>query len=573
MRRFLSALALALLGAAPAAAQSITAEIDRVETTPREPLRLLVTVKGSQTALPVLPELPDFQVRAGGKSTQVDIVNGRASSGAAYNYFLIPQRTGTFTIGPVMVEIDGKAYRSRPFQVRVLKADRDRPGNDRDLFIQVAVSDRQPFVGEQVIYTWKFLYRVQIGEPRLDPQDFDGFLSEPLGETRQYETVVGGRRYGVIERRVALFPQRAGTLTVPGSKLTCQVAVRDQRRRRRSLMDDFFGRVRAEQRVVPGPPVALEVRPLPSPPADFSGLVGKFQIQAEASKRQLQVGESTTVQITVSGQGNVQSIAEPPLPDLSAFKIYDDKTSSRIDRDGLELKGSKVFPKALVPLSPGETMIPAIPLVYFDPAAGSYRTTRTTPIVLAVDPAEGQEDLRLTESLAPTTGKVAVRILADDILPLYRGLDGATESPPGPPLQAALTGALAAPPLLFVGLWWRRRRQLRYQEDGALRRRQEALRRARKSLANDDPSEVVRTYIGDKLGREGGALTAAEAAAGLRQAGLGGDLVDEVRSFLEGLEASRYGAAGGAAGGELRDPAKALIERLEGALRKTRSKP
>ena len=67
--------------------------------------------------------------------------------------------------------------------------------------------------------------------------------------------------------------------------------------------------------------------------------------------------------------------------------------------------------------------MPPVTLTYFDPEAGSYRQASTAAIALEVAPAEGKEELRLTESVAPSTGKVAVRILADDILPLYKGLD------------------------------------------------------------------------------------------------------------------------------------------------------
>ena len=116
-------------------------------------------------------------------------------------------------------------------------------------------------------------------------------------------------------------------------------------------------------------------------------------------------------------------IGEPALPDLPEFKTYDDKPSASVERSGPRLSGSRTFSKALVPLQAGDLVVPPIHLTYFDPAGGEFRQIRTAAIPLTVVPGAGKEDLNLTESMAPTTGKVAVRILADDLLPIYRGLD------------------------------------------------------------------------------------------------------------------------------------------------------
>ena len=89
-------------------------------------------------------------------------------------------------------------------------------------------------------------------------------------------------------------------------------------------------------------------------------------------------------------------------------------------------------------------------MIYFDPTKGSYRTVHTTPIQLNVFPSDDLEELRLTESIGPGTGKVAVRILADDILPSYRRVD-AIMPPAGVFERALLPAGLLIPPFLFLG--------------------------------------------------------------------------------------------------------------------------
>lgn len=559
---------LLLTMAAAAGAQGIRVTIDRNEATIQDQLVLQVTVEGSQNAVPRLPDLSPFQLRSAGQSSQFSRAGGRTTLAITYNYALLPKQTGTFTVGAATVEIDGRTYSSRPFQVRILEASAE-PRESQDIFVTARVSNESPYVGEQVIYTWRLYRRVQIADAQLQPIEFEGFLVEDLGEVREYQTTSGGREFLVSELRKALFPQEEGALTLPPTTLQCQVLVQ---RRGRSLFDDFFGRGAAEARVLRTPAIEVNVRPRPAAPAGYSGLVGEFAVRGEISKRQLQVGESATWRLTVSGSGNVQSIAEPPLPPLDAFKVYDDKPASSIDRAGGELEGSRTFTKALVPLAAGELTVPAVRLTYFNAKTGSYRTAATAPITLAVSPSDDEEELRLTESVAPTTGKVAVRMLADDILPLYKDLDAVAAPPFGHRAGAPWLAALLAPPLLYLGLVFVERRRRHLEVNVGLVRRRAALKRALGALGKIDgaaaASRVLREYVGDKAGLEGSALTPAEAAVELRRRGVGEETVRRVRERLEALEAAQYGGGLAAAGTEaLAGDLKALLKELEREIR------
>ncbi len=283
-----------------ASAAQIVATIDRPEATVEDQLQLTVVIEGSRGAEPVLPEIPQFEVYPRGQSTQMRFINGRMSSSVTYNYLLVPKATGVIQIGPVTAEVDGEILASQPFQVSILEASA-QPQQQRDLFITSRVSTTNPFVGQEVIYIWRFYRRVRIGDARLEPQEFQGFLVEDLGEVREYQTTVNGVEYLVSEIRKALFPQEVGSLVIPASRLTCEVLVRNSRRSR-SLMDDFFGSSSTATKVLRSARIEIEVRPLPSPPDGFSGLVGSFTIDASMSKQQLKVGESATLRLTVSGE-------------------------------------------------------------------------------------------------------------------------------------------------------------------------------------------------------------------------------------------------------------------------------
>lgn len=567
---------------AVAVAAGIRATVNTTETTIQDPIVLSVTVEGAQRVEPTLPELADFRVMPRGSSSEVQIVNGRMSSSVTYTYLLVPLGTGTFTIGPATVVIDGQTFSSRPFQVKVVEA-AAQPSDSDYLFVRASISNPEPYVGEQVLYTWRFYRRVQVANARLESMDFAGLVAEDLGDVREYTTTVNGLEYMVSEIRKALFAQEGGEVTLPPTRLSCEVAVRPSRRRR-SVFDDFFARVQTQTKSLSTAPIELHVRELPEPPTGFSGLVGDFQLTSSISKRELQVGESATLELTLQGTGNVFLMGEPALPELADFKAYPDKPTSSVDRSAAGLEGRKTFRTALVPLRPGSLTVPAVELTYFDPKAAEFRRAATEDLVLDVRPSEGKEELMLTESVAPTTGKVAVKILADDILPIYRQLDAVDPQLPSGVAAVLWQAGFVLPPFAFLALVVVRRRQARYSADAGLRRREGALRRAttrvkrlrslegRSSELAQEGSRILREFIGDKLNSEGSALTPAETAALLERRSVSEERLVEVRTLLGRCEAAQYGTAGSdLEAAALAAELSSLLPKLDRALSRRRS--
>ncbi len=546
----------------------IQVTVDRNQVALGNQIYMTVRIDGSPDEPPRLPELPDFRVVSRGQHRSTQIDNFRVSNSTSYNYLLIPTRAGTFDVGAATAVIDGVEVKSQPFTIQVAAAEDQGDERDRDLFVTASVSTDQPWQGQQVIYTWRFYSRVPVGQGSIESMDFgNDVVVEDLGEVRQFQATMEGVQYSVNEVRKALFLQRSGELVLPQTQLRVEVQVEQARRptRRRSIFDDFDdllgGGGRWATKYLLTEPLTLDVRALPPAPDGWNGLVGDFDIRAQLSRRELQVGQSATLEVQVGGTGNVQLLSEPGFPELPAFKIYPDQPDANIDRSGRRLAGRKVFRRALVPLVAGPLDIPPIDLVYFDPELGEYATRSTGRIDLEVVPAEGEEELMLTESLAPTTGKVAVRILADDILPIRRAAAGiVSAAPQGWRLWVWFVFGVL-PPFMYLALLTHHRRERRYAADSTLRRRQRALRDAlsasRKVRSGVGPgsaaeaSGIVRRYVGDKLGLEGSALTPSEAETALVQAGVDGAVAARCRTQLERLEAAQYGLAAVAGGGGL----------------------
>ena len=115
-----------------AADVEVTLRVDREEATLVDTIRMEVGVSGSRNSdtEPVLHGLDYFLVRRGGTSSRIEIINGKVNAGLTYTYFIQPQKTGTFEIGPAEINVDGQTSESNRVKL-VVKASAKPSGADR----------------------------------------------------------------------------------------------------------------------------------------------------------------------------------------------------------------------------------------------------------------------------------------------------------------------------------------------------------------------------------------------------------------------------------------------------------
>ena len=62
--------------------------------------------------------------------------------------------------------------------------------------------------------------------------------------------------------------------------------------------------------------------------------MGTFNLETSVSKKQLEVGDTTTLAITIRGTGNIKDAQAPEFPSLPYFKVYDDQPTLTVDTSG-----------------------------------------------------------------------------------------------------------------------------------------------------------------------------------------------------------------------------------------------
>ena len=562
-----------LLLTVPALAQSpITAKVNRTDITTDETVNLVVTVSSQSLAAPrpELPPLDGFEIVGTGSTSQISMVGTKITSEARYRFQLRPTKTGKLTIPPITLTVNGQTYSTDPLTVTVTQGTAPpQPAtpqqrnttapdtlNGQDFFVEAEVDNAEPYVGQQVIYTFRFYQAVNLfDQPRYDAPNFTGFWSQQQPNQTQYTTQAAGRTYRVTELHTVLFPTIAGKTTIEPAVLT--------------IPGDIF----SSGEILSTKPIDLTVKDLPAgAPADFNGAVGHFSLDAAVDSTKATVNEPVTLKVTISGDGNLENLPDPVWDDIPGWRAFESKATTDSSFADGRFSGTRTYERLLVPTVAGTTTLPPVRYSYFDPDSGEYHTLTTPPIRITVAPAADEPPVPAVTG----GGKQDVTQLATDIRHIKAVPPQLATARP-PVTRSTGYWLLWGLPLLALagnGLWVRRQSQLR--QNTALARRLQARKRAKKALAAaraaDDPysaiGQAVTGYLSDKFNRPVGGLTQTALAELLAGAGLDGDAIKRVQTVLTACDMGRFSPAAGQAGhteSVLAD-AEMLIDDLEKVL-------
>ncbi len=611
---------LALATALPAQAQDVEfyATVDKEELSINDTLTLSVTVDSAGKDIERIkyPEAPDFEVlsRQQSQQTSFQLAPGGGpptfKQVRVYRMILAPQRTGTFTIQPGRLTIDGKEIKTgairvtvRPAQQRPqaqtppqqpnvppnpfgLDEDMDdplaqlfggmgsQPAGDSDLYLRAVLDKKQAIVGEQVTLSVYLFSRVDVsGVEGFKMPKLDGFWSEDIETPTQISgelKMIDGVPYRVfLLRKRALFPLKAGKLTVDPVEVDVATG---------------FALVLSGRKVHrKSQPLALEVQPLPDgAPAGFeTSNVGQWKLSATSSATRTELGQPITLTVTLEGTGNINSVQVPKLPAIRGLKAYDPTSNEKVSVQRGRVGGKRTLEYLLMPEQTGDFEIPALQFVYFDPVKREYRTSETQRIPLSVEAGSGAP-VASGIGAAAGAGDRAVNVIgADGIRPLrYKGRIARASQPLWS--EPFFLPVAASPFALWavLGLCGLVRSTVS-SGGGTTRAPGKAASRARKRLKKAEQllearqpdafyaevARVLNDYLSDKLHEPVAGLTRADLDAKLKAAGLPAELWQRLASLLDTCDAGRFapGATETGTMQRLHEDALQLMDAVEAA--------
>jgi heme exporter protein D len=560
--------------------QSITASANRTSVGVNEQFQITYSVSGSASSF-TPPNMGDFMVLSGpNQSTSIQMINGTFSQSVSYSYILQPKKSGTFKIGPASINSGGKNISSNILTITVSaggsggQGGQSQNGNisSGSIYIRVSVDKKQVYKGEAVVATFKLYTNVNVVNYSINKMpSFSGFWSQDIEMPKQmnlYQENVNGAPFQVGEiKKVVLYPQQSGTLTIDQMVGECVARIKVNRGRSNNpfdifndpfFNDPFFGSggVRDVPYAIKSEPVNIIVKELPAgAPASFNGAVGDFTMETLMDRDKVKTNDAVNVRIKINGQGNIKLIESPLQIIPNDIESYDPKINDQVTTSVRGTVGTRTFEHLMIPRLPGDYELGPVAFTYFDPGKSEYITLSSPPLKLKVEKGKGDGSVATTAG-----GKNDFRILGRDIR--FIKSDGSEISQAENTFYGSwLFYSLTLLPLIgMVSLAVLKRKQIRMRADVVAFKSRQAnsmaikrLKTAEKLLNGNDiagfyeeTGKAVWTYLSDKLQIPTAELNKDQVAASLKTAGVSDATSTSLVKILDDCEFARY--AGSAAG-------------------------
>lgn len=426
------------------AAGGARAWLDRDSMQLGETVTLNVEVEDGTAGEPDFSVLLDKFTSLGTQSSrQISMTNGTTSAKTLWAIGLEPKQAGVFTIPAFTFG----AASTDPLTLTVLPAATAAQGTPGDnVFIETTADPVSPYVQQQVRYTVKLYFAVNLSEGSLDEPAASGVVVQKLGRDKQYVATLGDRRYQVLERNYAVTPEQSGKLTLPALRF------------RGNAVDNsdptgFFRRGRSVS--ASSEALDLDVRPKPASWGSAPWLpAASLSISDESVlPDEVTVGDPVTRTIKLRAQGlGFEQLPELEIKAPPGAEIYPDKPDTRTRDDGSWLYGERTRKFAIVATRPGKLILPEVEIQWWN--------TALDKVEKSILPSREINVLVGTSNSGEAAPPVAA---AADSTAQPRGTDApiiypSADSGPGLRFWRLLALGLGGLWLATLAMWWRSRR-------------------------------------------------------------------------------------------------------------------
>ncbi|TAE75560.1 MAG: tetratricopeptide repeat protein [Verrucomicrobia bacterium] len=348
-------------------------------------LELILRGEVAPDEIPEPPVVKNLSIRPLGMGLQRRAGMGRRAE-FFIPYVVSSYDAGNYVIPPIELSFGGKIHETAPIDLRViddmkLEWSEALVGTQKIRYAaafhalknQPYLGEKQPvelkiyFPSDQIVLDW--------GIPDFERDGLSAWRFQP--QPRLGRATLLGRPYYAVPYPSTVSTNRGGTSTLGPASLRLQLQIASV---------ENFGRAYPQPVNLKVPAIRFDSRPLPAnPPDGFENAIGSFDLKVRSSETRIREGDPLTLDITVTGSGNLDALEAPKLLDTEGWKLYDATSAERGD-ERRELSGEVSFRQFIRPLRP-QSSIPPLRLVYFDPALDRYETILSDAIPLEILPA------------------------------------------------------------------------------------------------------------------------------------------------------------------------------------------
>ena len=346
---------------------TLLSETDTKEYQVREPFNLSIGLEiigeNYQQQSPVrLPDLSKFEIL--GNATEsvaaIDPETGNVVRQVLYHLILQPKHAGKTRIGSALVQVNGKTYKSEPFEILVRDGKRKHDAWGRSVSMVMEVLDKEVYENQPVNVVLKlkanphnYLDFRKVNQIKL-PQKTKNIYTVNL-KREDIEIDKNDETAMQVIASFVIVPEKDGNLFV-------------------SPATALFN----EERILSNP-LKIHVKKLPEgAPRGFKNAVGKFDLEVEIPKEEVEVNQPMDVFVKLKGKGNIIGAELPKIVESDDYTIL--KPTQKIDVKESELSGEKTDHYVIIPKKEGEITIRYENFAYFDIDEKQYQTINSDDI-------------------------------------------------------------------------------------------------------------------------------------------------------------------------------------------------
>jgi hypothetical protein len=373
------AAALTLCAAASSSWAELSATANRTVLDSNETLQLRVRLDAQafRSEPDFSPLQKDFEILSNNRQQQYSSVNGKAESYTDWNLTLMPKRTGIILIPSLKYK--KQISNAVEITVRAASASGASTAGKQPIYTETLVDKSAVYIQEQIILTHRLYTSVQLRDYSLSELDIPDAIVQRLGDT-QFQKVINGRNYLVLEVSYAIFPQSSGKLNIPALRFGAFESTS------RSQFGAFASRGNRVFRDTQAKTIDIMARPA-HVPADEWMPSSNVELTEQWSDdlNNLSVGEPITRTIRISAQGLTGAQILPlTIAPSSQYKLYPDQPQLDQQVSSNGLLGTRTESLALVPNQAGEITLPAIEMRWWDTVNQRMQTASLPGITVQV---------------------------------------------------------------------------------------------------------------------------------------------------------------------------------------------
>lgn len=358
----------------------LSTETNAKETMLNEPISLTIVMKISgeeyvQESRLILPDLEKFDIIANGseQKTFIDPLNKVRVNQFIVQFLLQPKQVGNVKIGSALVKVNGKMYKSEPFDILIrpdgLKKQQDKVASSNDVYLNVKLENKEVYKNEPVVAVLR-VYSKDIDNFRkiknINPRKQSNVIVEAINYNRSDIESGGKQDYSSqIIGMFVIFPKEEGHIELP------------------SFTADIGNS--KEGKLVSNRPVVHVKKLPPGAPEDFDDFVGNFSLtisDVESIPQPIEINKPIDVVLKMAGKGNLSTKKMPRILETDEYNVFPPKFVKKIKTEREGIVGEIEAHYIIIPKKAGDITIKSENMSFFNPDNKAYKELYNQSIVV-----------------------------------------------------------------------------------------------------------------------------------------------------------------------------------------------